>query len=297
MTHERVGDVPVFAEQLFAATGQAAELSWGAAPLQFKMSDQFGHILDVDDVAGWMDCSLLQHPLFRVFLGGKSVPVQRVASPRNVAGRVVTGFIDGAKTRNMFAQGATLMLCNMHEWHAPSRRLCASLTEALVAEVKATVFYSPAGCQGLGTHRDDAHVFVAQLSGEKQWSLFGLPSDPQGRTFGPADPRGLGPEEVIVLKPGDGLYLPPYLAHHARAAASSDSLHLSLAVREPLVRDVLVMAVDELLADGLGRAELSGSSAERVAQVGGLLKLVAERLAQVDAAELVASIEKRIVGR
>ena len=55
------------------------------------------------------------------------------------------------------------MLYKMIEWprHAVT---CRSLAETLVAEVKATAFYSPAGCQGLDTHRDDAHVFVAQLA-------------------------------------------------------------------------------------------------------------------------------------
>lgn len=286
-----------FAEQLFASPEQAAALSWGVVPLQFAVSKKFRQTLGVDDVEGWLDCSLLQHPFFKVFLADKQVPVRMVASPRSVAGQSVTGFIDGEKIRSVFAQGGTLMLCNLHEWHATCRDLCRSLTETLVAEVKATAFYSPAGCRGLATHRDDAHVFVAQLSGEKRWSVFDLPSDARSRRVGRVDPTDCGQETLVNLSPGDGLYLPPYAAHHAYAQPSSSSLHLSIHVREPRARDVVDMAIDEVLTAETQRAEISGNAAARVAQVGDILERVAEQLAELDPVELVAAIERRVIGR
>lgn len=285
------------AAQLFANTEQAASLSWGNAPLQFAVSEMFRRTLDVGVVQGWLDCSLLQHPFFKVFLDGKQVPVRLVASPRSVAGQSVTGLIDGDKMRSVFAQGGTLMLCNMHEWHAHCRDLCKSLAETLIAEVKATAFYSPAGCQGLVTHRDDAHVFVAQLSGEKRWSVFDVPSGSQSRRTGSVDPTECGQQKVVTLGIGDGLYLPPYAAHHACALPSSSSLHLSIHVREPRTRDVVDLAIDQVLTAETQRAEIAGNAAARAAQVGEILKSVADRLTDLDPAEVVAAIEKRVIGR
>jgi ribosomal protein L16 Arg81 hydroxylase len=284
------------AEHLFATAAQAAALAWGDAPLQFTVSETFRRTLGVDDIEGWLDCSLLHHPFFKVFLADQQVPIRFVASPRTVGGQVVTGYIDGEKTRSAFAEGATLMLCNMHEWHAPCRQLCRSLAETLVADVRATAFYSPAGCRGLPTHRDDAHVFVAQLSGEKRWSVFDLPSDPRSRRVGRAEPGDCGHERLIGLRPGDGLYLPPYAAHHAYALPTSNSLHLSIAVREPVGRDVVDIAMNEILAEEAQRAEISGNTAARAAQVGDILRSMAERLIGLDPAELVAAIEKRVTG-
>jgi hypothetical protein len=292
-----VWDGPAFAEELFADPEQAATLSWGTAALPFALSKRARDALGLDDVEGWLDCSLLQHPFFKVILDGRQVPAPLVASPRSVGGQRVTGFIDGEKMRSVFAQGGTLMLCNMHEWHAPSRDLCISLTEALVSEVKATAFYSPAGCQGLNTHRDDAHVFVAQLSGAKKWSVFDLPSDPELRRIGPVEPTECGQEKVVTLRPGDGLYLPPYAAHHAYALPSSSSLHLSIHVREPRGRDVVDIAIDQVLTACAQRAEISGDADARAALVGDILKCVAERLTELDPAELVAAVERRVVGR
>jgi ribosomal protein L16 Arg81 hydroxylase len=288
-------DGPAFAQQLFATKEQAAALPWGAAPLQFTVSEQVRQTLNVDQVEGWLDCSLLQHPFFKVFLADKQVPVRLVASPRSVAGQMVTGLIDGEKFRGVFAQGGTLMLCNMHEWHAPCRDLCRSLSERVVAEVKATAFYSPPGCRGLATHRDDAHVFVAQLSGGKRWSVYDVPSDLQSRRIGRVEPAECGRERVVVLQPGDGLYLPPYAAHHAYALPSSGSLHLSIHLREPRARDVVDIAIDEVLALEAQRAEVSGNVAERVAQVGEILKLLAERLTELDPRQLVAAIDRRVI--
>ncbi|MGW2666141.1 JmjC domain-containing protein [Nocardia tengchongensis] len=283
--------------QLFARSDQAAALSWGNAPSQFAVSEEFRRTLAVDDVETWVDCSLLQHPFFKVFLDGMQVPVRLVASPRSVAGQSVNGFIDSEKTRDIFAQGGTLMLCNMHEWHPPCRDLCRTLTGLLVAEVKATAFYSPAGCQGLLTHRDDAHVFVAQLDGEKRWSVFDLPSNPRARRIGTVDQAECGPEQVVNLRPGDGLYLPPYAAHHARAQPTSSSLHLSIHVREPRGRDVVDTAIDAVMTTEMQRAELSGNAAARAATVADILTFVAQRLTQLDPADVVAVIEDRVTGK
>jgi hypothetical protein len=281
--------------QLFFASAEPASLPWGRAPLQFAASQRFGGVLGVDDVEGWIDCSLLQHPFFKMFLDGRQVPVRCIGSPRVVKGQTVTGFIDAAKTREVFGRGGTLMLCNMHEWHPPSRALCRDLTDVVVGASKATAFYSPPGNQGLATHRDDAHVFVVQLAGRKKWSLFDVPSDPALRRAGGATPAG--PETVVVLEPGDGLYLPPYLAHHARALVSSSSLHMSIHVRQPRGRDVLDAAVDEVLTTDLLGAELSGDRADRAAQVGHLLESLAARLAELDPDRVVAAIERRITAR
>ena len=283
--------------RLFATAEEAAAVSWGVAPLQFRASEPFRNALSVDDVEGWLDCSLLQHPFFKVFLDGQQLPVRLVASPRSVAGQSVTGMIDGEKTRSIFSQGGTLMLCNMHEWHAPCRELCRSLTEMLVAEVKATAFYSPAGCQGLDTHRDDAHVFVAQLGGAKRWSVFDVPSDPQSRRIGRVEPGVCGQETVMTLRPGDGLYLPPYAAHHACAVPSSSSLHLSIHVREPRARDVVNDAIDRVMNAPTQRAEICGDAAARADQIADILQSVGRRLLELDPAELVAGIERRMTGR
>ena len=285
------------AQRLFASAEQAAALSWGNAPMRFSASEPFMDALSVDDVEGWLDCSLLQHPFFKMFLDGRQVPVRQLASPRSVAGQSVNGIVDGDKVRGVFADGGTLMLCNMHEWHAPCRDLCRSLAETLVAEVKATAFYSPAGCQGLDTHRDDAHVFVAQLAGAKSWSVFDVPSGPRLRRIGRAAAADCGAETTFTPREGDGLYLPPYAPHHACAVPSASSLHLSIHIREPRARDVVDDAIDRVMSPQLQRTEISGDAADRADQIGEILRSVGRRLLELDPTDLVQAIEERITGR
>lgn len=285
------------AEPLFATAEQATALSWGSAPMRFDLSERLRCALTVDDVEGWLDCSLLQHPFFKVFLDGQQVPLGLLATPRSVAGQSVTGMVDAEKTRGLFAQGGTLMLCNMHEWHAPCRDLCRSLTKTLVAEVKATAFYSPAGCQGLQTHRDDAHVFVAQLLGAKRWSVFDVPRDSRSRRIGHVEPAECGRETVVTLSPGDGLYLPPYAPHHACAVPSSSSLHLSIHIREPRARDAVDEAINQVMSVPMQRAEIAGAAGERADQIRDILQSVGRQLLELDPADLVEAIERRITCR
>ncbi len=276
--------------ELFKSPIQAGSLEWGSAAMEFAVAKKFRRSLNADVVEGWLDCSLLQHPFLKVFLDGTQVPVRLFASPRSVKGQVVPGFVNAAKTRSLFADGATLMFCNLHEWHAPCRDLCRSLTDRLAAEVKATAFYSPPGCQGLNTHRDDAHVFIAQIEGKKQWTVFEVASDPGTRRNGPVDPDGCGDARVVTLGPGDGLYLPPYAAHHAQALPSSSSLHLSIAVREPLTRDVIDVAINQVLSADAQRVELSGDAVTREARVREILKFLADRLIELDPSEVVEAM-------
>lgn len=285
--------MPGYAE-LFKNPQQAAAIEWGCAPAEFAASKPMRRALSREVVDGWLDCSLLHHPFLKAFFDGRQVPVGMFASPRSVKGQTVTGLVDADKTRALFDEGATLMFCNLHEWHAPCRDLCRSLTGKLVAEVKATAFYSPPGCQGLATHRDDAHVFVVQLAGEKRWSVFDVATDPAERRSGAVDADG--PERTFTLTPGDGLYLPPFAAHHCQAQSTS-SLHLSLAVREPTTKDAVDVAIGRVLSAAEQRSELSGDATDRAARVGDVLKALAEQFALLDPADVVAAIETRVTGR
>lgn len=284
------------AQRLFATAEQAAAVSWGIAPMRYSVSEPVMDALSVDEVEDWLECSLLQHPFFKMFLDGRQVPVRLLASPRFVAGQAVNGMIDADKVRGVFAEGGTLMLCNMHEWHAPCRDLCRSLAEALGAEVKATAFYSPAGCRGLDTHCDDAHVFVAQLSGSKRWSVFDVPSDPRSRRIGRVPADGCGAETTLTLRAGEGLYLPPYAPHHACAVPRASSLHLSIHVREPRARDVVDDAIDRVMSAQLQCTEISGDAGQRADQIAEILRSVGRRLLELEPAEVAEAVERRLTG-
>ena len=193
----------------------------------------------------------------------------------------------------MLDRGATLMVSNLHQWHTRCREICATSARALRARIGASAFYTPANCDGLVVHRDDAHVFVVQVTGTKRWVLYDVPSDPRGWSAGRA--TGIGsPEMTVELKPGEALYVPMGQAHHTHSLADA-SLHLSITVREPRLRDMLSLALDHAMADVPAHGVLSGGSADRVELAASAIREVAARLAATDPETLVAALEQRIV--
>jgi uncharacterized RmlC-like cupin family protein len=200
---------------LFHRPARARALAWGRAPLAFAPSRALRRLIAAAEVDGWLDCSLLHHPFFSMVRGGKPLLLSQVSSSRTVAGQTAPGCIDGKKVRRWMERGATLMVGNLHEWHAPSQRFCRTLAGGSSWKVGAAVFWTAAGSRGLRPHFDDAHVFVAQIAGAKRWSLYD---------------RRRGVESVVELRPGDGLYVPEGFVHGTEALAEA-SLHVSVTFR------------------------------------------------------------------
>ncbi|MFE4518712.1 JmjC domain-containing protein [Kitasatospora sp. NPDC056783] len=264
--------------------------SWGTASHAFAPSPDLLGLVAPQHIDDWLDCSLLRHPFFAVSLKGSPVPAHETTSPRTVAGQTQVGYIDGAKVRTMIHAGASLKINNLEEWHAPAQRFCRRLSTALSAHVRAVVFTTPADHWGLDVHRDNAHVFVVQVAGTKEWHLYDVPKDDNAWRDGVAQDLN-GPGERFVLKPGQALYMPPGQAHRARAL-KEESVHVSLAVREPRVHETIALVVRQYLAGIPEHRSLSGDQAQRALQVRAALDATADRLRDLDSYEVLKAVER-----
>jgi ribosomal protein L16 Arg81 hydroxylase len=132
--------------------------------------------------------------------------------------------------------GATLVLVDVEHWDEPTAEFCDRLGRAMAADVQTFAYLTAPDQFGSQPHRDEAHVFVVQVEGSKQWTLYDVPDDDNWR-------RGWIPEntpvsEQFVLQAGDGLYLPPGMGHRAQAGPDG-SLHLIISAQTPSVGDVV----------------------------------------------------------
>ncbi|MEV4614258.1 cupin domain-containing protein [Kitasatospora sp. NPDC049258] len=151
-------------------------------------------------------------------------------SPRAVHGSSYGGFADETKIRALLADGATLLMRRIDQWHGPTRDLLARLSAELQLAVEAFCFVTPAGTQGVPLHRDDADVLVLQLNGSKSWRVHEGPVDGNWRH---GRVEGEPPAEVLrtTLRAGEVLYIPRGYAHQA-VGDQGLSVHLSLTIRE-----------------------------------------------------------------
>lgn len=150
---------------------------------------------------------------------------------------------------NQLREGATLVLSHIHEMYLPLMVLAESIERRFRAPSGINIYAAWREIHGFGVHRDKHDVFIAQVSGRKQWRLYGSTAATESKP----------PREHVwedVLKPGDLLYIPRGW-WHAAAPLNEPSLHLSISVENPTISEVLTWAASELRTDDLGYVNVS----------------------------------------
>lgn len=206
------------------------------------------------------------------------------------------GRVDLPALHAAFDAGATLIVAQFHELHAPLMRFCRGLEQAFLHAVQANIYLTPPGAQGFRTHYDTHDVLVLQVVGEKTWRLFpGQPVPrPTRRTPWPGDLPPDGEPVTLTLRPGETLYVPRGVLHDAAAQADAASLHVTIGLMDPSFATVLRLAVDLLeqtepalresfptwrLAEGPGRlADLARPLAAKLAEPAALERAALELL-------------------
>ncbi len=158
--------------------------------------------------------------------------VKLVQGEQNIPQRSYTyasGRIDPLELASRFDEGATIIFGQLQRRVPALARLCVSIGQIFGSRVQTNIYVTPPHAQGFKPHWDTHDVFVLQVSGKKDWSMYDtqvtLPLKGQG--FDP-DQHDPGPvSKRFQLGPGDVAHLPRGLMH---SATSSDqaSLHITL---------------------------------------------------------------------
>ncbi|MER7845641.1 cupin domain-containing protein [Kitasatospora sp. NPDC096077] len=239
-----------------------------------------------DELDAVLHGGLLRVPYVEMVQDGAVVAPERFCTTRTVAGRREDGWADPARIGALLAGGATLLLPQLDQWHAPVRALAADIARQLGRRTEAFCFATGAGRRGLDVHRDGADVLVVQLAGEKEWTVHEAPADGRWRP-GPAPEPG--PVALhTVLAPGEVLYVPRG-APHAATGRQGLSVHLSFTVREAGTGQLHAAVGEFLAASGLdhGLPEHPGTAAELLAAAAEVLRVGRERLAALTPQELL----------
>jgi len=227
---------------------------------------------------GWpqLNTALAEHrlspPRLRLEQYGGDVTAGVFRSRRTRRG-VVLQDLDSAALTAKLRDGATLIVDAVNELSAPLQDLCSGLSSEFTAWCQTNLYACWGTAQGFDVHWDDHDVFVVQLAGRKRWALYGpTEASPtrRGAREPPAEPPPSEPE-LVVLEPGDVLYLPR--GHwHAAAGLGGPTLHLTIGLTRKTPSDLLHWLADEMLSDPASRADLpfeagDAAVAERVAAV------------------------------
>ncbi len=218
---------------------------WERAPLLIQPGEpsRFADLLGLGDIEALLGSQTFRRPDLRIVHSDRRI--ERDAY-------MFDNLVDPARLFELFRDGATVVFERLDQRWPPLRRLCRAMEQALGHAAQCNVYltggssHDRAGdsAQGLRRHYDTHDVFVLQLAGTKDWSLFDtaveLPLKVQQPV--PEHYAAMPVRQTFTLEPGDMLYLPRGLVHEARATEET-SLHITLGILATTWADLLAEAV------------------------------------------------------
>ncbi|MER7049423.1 cupin domain-containing protein [Streptomyces jumonjinensis] len=226
----------------------------------------------------------------RIAKDGRGVPSRAYTRTVTDHGAALAEAVVPEQVYELFRSGGTITWNALNHFLPSARHLVQVFTRMFDSPSEVVAFLTPAGKDGYAPHHDPVDVYVIQIEGTKNWRIW-EPMAERGADKATYRSEDLGaPVIETILRPGDVLYL-PYGTPHAAAAKAEVSLHLSVTVEPRHWRDVVAETVRHLLQeaefDGLPHlgsvAASDGAGAHgSAAAFGGMLRLLADRLEEVD---------------
>src|SRR5690349_10601420 len=192
------GDLPV---EAVLAMRETAE--WRLLPGQAP--DRFAALLSVADLDAFLLTDAARTSRVSMADGGR----QGSAGVPEAEYALSSGHVDAPMLMARFDAGATLVVSQFHEMHAPLARFCRGLEKLFLHPVQCNVYLTPASAQGFRVHYDTHDVLVLQVEGRKQWRVWPHQPLPHPTRHTPWQ-RDMVPEGEPVgcpLGAGDALYL------------------------------------------------------------------------------------------
>ncbi|QZH75435.1 MAG: hypothetical protein JY451_02110 [Erythrobacter sp.] len=157
------------------------------------------------------------------------------------------GTIDRGAVLDNFRDGATIILPQLHFADGKLFSFCLALEKEFGARVQTNVYLTPPDAHGFGVHYDNHDVFVIQISGAKQWEIYGdrdgLPFRGEGFRKGVDETGEL--KESFVLEAGQCLYVPRGTSHRAPNHGDEPSLHITVGILVQTWAEFMLEAVAE----------------------------------------------------
>ncbi|HXJ91354.1 MAG TPA: cupin domain-containing protein [Terriglobia bacterium] len=225
---------------------------WEKRPLVVKRNQPtyFGSLVSLDEVDRVLTTLDLRYPNVSLKNADRSVTAADYVQDDDS--------LDVAKVYQLFSEGATIVLSYLDNIVPPLTLFCRSLEREFSFPFQTNVYVTPAGAKGFKTHYDTHDVFVLQVAGSKQWTLYGTPVELPltAQSFDSTVHERGEPTLEFELQAGDLAYIPRGVVHDARSG-DAVSLHVTVGVLTYTWLDLLLEWVaDAALNDSAFRKSL-----------------------------------------
>lgn len=135
-----------------------------------------------------------------------------------------------------YLDGATMIVNQADRCNETLFDMCKVLADRHFLHVFSVVYLTPADSQAVRLHNDDQDVFLLQVWGRKNWTIWNAPQllpyteEMLGKET-PVDPELISEEPTMrfVMEPHDVLYIPRGFLHEA-TTGEEPSLHITITV-------------------------------------------------------------------
>jgi ribosomal protein L16 Arg81 hydroxylase len=201
------------------------EQYWEKQPLVVKRNqpDYFCSLLCLDEVDRVLTTLDLRYPNVTL----KNADRKLTADDYTLGGDA----LDVAKVYQLHGEGATIVLSYLDTVVPTLTSFCRSLESEFSFPFQTNVYLTPARAKGFKPHYDTHDVFVLQVVGSKQWTIYGTPVKLPlaAQDFDPSAHERGEPALEFELQAGDLAYIPRGVVHDARSGETV-SLHLTVGV-------------------------------------------------------------------
>lgn len=152
--------------------------------------------------------------------------------------------LDVAKVYQLFQEGSTITLAFLQDVVPALTVFCRTLEREFSHPFQTNVYLTPAWAQGAKPHYDTHDVFVLQVAGSKEWTIYGTPVELplSGQEFDEKVHQLGATTMKFVLNEGDVAYIPRGVAHDAHSTDVA-SLHITAGILRYTWTDLLLECV------------------------------------------------------
>ena len=209
----------------------------------------YGGLVTWSDLDAVLGCHGAPHPDIRLARGEEFIPKDRYTHR--------SGRIDARRVSRHFDDGATIIFNQLQRRIPVLAQLCALVGRIFGSRVQTNIYLTPPDAQGFEAHWDTHDVFVLQVSGRKQWTIYdakvALPL--KGQAFDSKRDAPGAATDQFDLEAGSAVYIPRGVFHSARSSDDT-SLHVTLGLTAFTWTDFLLESV---AAAALGEESLRRS--------------------------------------
>lgn len=229
---------------------------WTRKPASFPGTPgQFDGLITIDDIEKILAHSSVGNGRIQLATNGQYIDYRELSNGSDSDFSHRPRSFDAHKIEFYLTRGATLIVNGIDEIHEPIAAVAADIEFLIGIPIQINLYASWGSSAGFNIHWDEHEVLVLQLSGQKEWRLYGATADyPVRLVVDPPRPE-TEPHSIALLNSGDALYVPR--GHwHSVVPRCQPTIHLTIGIHTSSGLDLVRSLCPSLAHDSFVRSTL-----------------------------------------